>query len=97
MRLVLSMILASVLAFGVNLGSAYAGCGKKVTNKGTLKSVNADNKTIVIASNGAETKLSLTTGTKAIGADKVAEMVGKNVKVISEHSKVDSVALVKSY
>ena len=97
MRFVVSMILASVLAFGVSLGSAYAGCGKKVTNKGTLKSLDADKKTIVVASKGEETKLSLTTSTKAIGADKIADMVGKNVKVISEHSKVDSVALAKSY
>lgn len=94
MRLVFSMILAVVLAFGVSLGSAYAGCGKKVTNKGTLKSVDADKKTIVVASKGEETKLSLTMGTKAIGADKVADMKGKMVKVISEHGKVDSVALL---
>lgn len=94
MRLVFSMILAVVLAFGVNLGSTFAGCGKKVTNKGTLKSVDADKKTITVASMGEETKLSLTAGTKAVGADKVADMKGKKVKVISEHGKVDSVALL---
>ncbi|MXZ35017.1 MAG: hypothetical protein F4X19_02645 [Acidobacteria bacterium] len=94
MKLFVSMILAAVLAFGVSLGPAYAGCGKKVTNKGTLKSVDADKKTIVVAAKGEETKLSLTTGTKAIGADKVADMKGKMVKVISEHGKVDSVALL---
>ena len=94
MKLFVSMILAAVLAFGVSLGPAYAGCGKKVTNKGTLKSVDADKKTIVVAAKGEETKLSLTMGTKAIGADKVADMKGKKVKVISEHGKVDSVALL---
>ncbi len=97
MRFVFSLILASILAFGITIGAAHAGCGKKVTNKGTLKSLDADKKTIVVASKGEETKLSLTAGTKAIGADKVADMVGKKVKVISEHSKVDSVALAKSY
>ena len=35
MKLFVSMMLAAVLAFGVSLGPAYAGCGKKVTNKGT--------------------------------------------------------------
>ena len=48
----------------------------------------------MVAAKGEETKLSLTTGTKAIGADKVADMKGKMVKVISEHGKVDSVALL---
>lgn len=97
MRFLFSMILASVLAFGVTVGAAHAGCGKKVTNKGTLKSLDADTKTIVVASKGEETKLMLTASTKAVGADSVSDMVGKKVKVISEHSKVDSVALAKSY
>lgn len=93
MKLVFSVIVALVLAFGVSVGDAYAGCGQKVTNNGTLKSVDAEKKMIVVLSNGEETKLTLTPKTEAVGAAKVADMVGKSVKVISEHKKVDSVAL----
>ena len=96
MRIILSVILAVVLT----AGAAYAGCGKKVTDKGTLKSLDSDKKVIVVAGkDGKEAKLSLTTSTKSVGADgkdaELADLVGKKVTVISEHSKVDSVTLAK--
>jgi hypothetical protein len=96
MRLILSMI----LAVAVTAGAAYAGCGKKVTNEGTFKTLDADKKVIVVASEGGEeTKLTLTMNTKAVGADgkdaDLADLVGEEVTVISEHSKVDSVTLAK--
>ena len=97
MRFVLSLMLAIV----VTAGAAYAGCGKKVTDNGTLKSLDSDKKVIVIAAkDGKEAKLSLTAGTKTVGSDgkeaKLADFVGKKVTVISEHSKVDSVTLAKN-
>lgn len=94
MKFILSMILVLSLGFSAASGTVFAGCGKKVTNKGTLTSVDADTKVIVVASKGEETKLTLTPGTKANGA-KLAEMVGKKVTVISEHNKVDSVTLAQ--
>ena len=96
MRLILSMI----LALAVTAGVAYAGCGEKVTNEGTFKTLDTDKKIIVVASNdGEEAKLVLTMNTKAVGADgkeaKLADLVGKEITVISEHKKVDSVTLAK--
>ena len=96
MRLILSMILAITVTAGI----AFAGCGMKVSNEGTFKTLDADKKIIIIAStDGEEAKLTLTMNTKAVGTDgeeaKLADLVGKQVTVISEHSKVDSVTLAK--
>jgi len=93
MKRMLSVILALTLIFSVIAGTAYAGCGKKVTNNGTLKELDSSKKIIVVG----ETKLTVTPSTKAVGSDgkttKLANLVGKNVTVISEHSKVDSVTV----
>ncbi len=94
MKFILSMVLVLSLGFSVASGTVFAGCGKKVTNKGTLKSVDSDTKVIVVASKGEETKLTLTPGTKAKGA-KLADMVGKYVTIISEHKKVGSITLAQ--
>ena len=72
-------------------GSAFAACGKKVTTEGTLKSFDPEKKALVIESkDGKSTTVTLTPGTT--GADKVADLVGKSVKVVAEHNKADSVA-----
>ena len=96
MKLILSMI----LALAISAGAAYGACGKKVTNEGTFKTLDTDNKIIVVASkDGEEAKLVLTKDTKAVDADgkeaKLADLVGEEVTVISEHDKVDSVTLAK--
>ena len=75
MKFILSMVLVLSLGFSIASGTVFAGCGKKVTNKGTLKSVDSGTKVIVVASKGEETKLTLTPGTKANGAI-LADMVG---------------------
>lgn len=91
MKRMLSAILALTLVFSVIAGTAYAGCGKKVTNNGTLNNLDSAKKIIVVG----ETKLTVTPSTKAVDSDgkttELANLVGKNVTVISEHSKVDSV------
>lgn len=75
----------------LSLGSAYAGCGKKVTNEGTLKSYDATTKTLTVeGKDGKAATITLTPSTE--GADKAATMVGKSVKVVSEHGKADSIA-----
>ena len=72
-------------------GSAFANCGKKVTSEGTLKSYNAETKTAVVAGkDGKEVTITLTPSTT--GADGIASLVGKSVKVVAEHNKADSVA-----
>ncbi len=77
-------------------GVVVAGCGHKDTHKGTLTSVDADNNQVVVADeDGKEVKLTLTANTQVMDAEgneaKVSELVGKKVKVVSEHAKVDSI------
>lgn len=83
--------LLTLLAMASLSLSAQAACGKKVTDEGTLKSYNAEKKEVVVTkADGKEATITLTPKTE--GADKVASLVGKSVKVISEHGKADSVA-----
>ena len=70
---------------------AFAGCGKSVTNEGKLKSFDAATKTLEVeGKDGKVAKITLTPTTK--GADSVSGLVGKAVKVESEHNKATSVA-----
>ena len=73
-------LLALITVIAVSSSPVFAGCGKTVTNEGTLKSFDAATKTLVVAGkDGKEAKITLTPTTK--GADSVAGMVGKSVKV----------------
>ena len=84
-------LLALITVIAVSSSPVFAGCGKTVTNEGTLKSFDAATKTLVVAGkDGKEAKITLTPTTK--GADAVAGMVGKSVKVDHEHYKATSVA-----
>lgn len=86
MKKLLTLLAMASLAVG-----AHAACGKKVTDEGTLKTYNAEKKEVVVTkADGKEATITLTPATT--GADKVAALVGKPVKVISEHGKADSVA-----
>ena len=83
--------LALIAIVALCSGSAFAGCGKKVTSEGTLKSFDAESKTLVVeAKDGKATTVTLTPSTT--GADTIATLVGKSVKVVAEHGKADSVA-----
>lgn len=83
--------LLTILATAALAISAQAACGKKVTDEGTLKSYDAEKKTVVVEkADGKSATLTLTPATT--GADKVSTLVGKAVTVISEHGKADSVA-----
>jgi hypothetical protein len=87
MKKVLSILAITTLA----LGSAYAGCGKVVTNEGKLKEFDAATKTVVVeGTDGKTAKLTLTPSSK--GAEKADKLVGKDVKVDSEHGKITSIA-----
>jgi hypothetical protein len=83
-------LLALLAMASLTLG-AQAGCGKKVTDEGTLKSYDAEKKSAVIEKADGKTATVTLTPTTT-GADKVAGLVGKSVKVVSEHGKADSVA-----
>jgi|GEM_PF-873343 len=83
-KLNMKSILTTLAVLGLSV-SAFAGCGKIDTTSGTLKSVDADSKSIVIESAGKEVKLTLTAAIS--GADK---LVGKKVTATSSHKKVET-------
>jgi len=83
--------LLSIAIVALCSGSAFAACGKKVTSEGTLKSYDAEKKTLVVeGKDGKATTITLTPSTT--GADAIASLIGKSVKVVAEHGKADSVA-----
>lgn len=88
-----SLILLVVLALCAS--AASAGCGEKTTHAGTLKSVDAENSTITVVVDDKEINLTLTAETEVSDAEgnavEVGSLVGKAVKVISEHEKIDSI------
>jgi hypothetical protein len=99
MRLSLRALVCLVVALALATGAAYGACGKKDTTEGTLTSVDAATKTVVVkAADGKEVKLTMTATTAVKDAGgKSAEasaLVGKSVKVVSEHAKIDSITQV---
>ena len=98
-------LITIVLALTIAAGSAYAGCGKKVSSIGKLEKWDAATKTLMIAitdsSNPKEVKtkmakLTMTPDSNIVHAGEVngvspADIVGKNVSVVSEHGKADYV------
>lgn len=90
MKTILSIV--AVIALGA--GSIFANCGIKVETAGKLKSFDAETKTLVIVDKGKESTITLTPTTeikKGKKEIKITDLVGKNVKVVSEHNKADSV------
>ncbi len=83
-------LLTIITVVALSAGSVFAACGKKVTDEGTLKSFNAEKKEVTIEVAGGKTvALVMTPDTKVSG--KIEELVGKSVKAVSEHKKLDSV------
>ena len=85
-------ILTILAALSLALGTSFAGCGKTETDKGKLKAVNKEAKSITIDVAGKEVKRTLTPSTK--GAEDLDKLVGKEVTVVSDfhNGKVESVA-----
>jgi hypothetical protein len=85
MKKILSLLTLVALSAG-----SFAACGKKVTDEGTLKAYSADKKEITIETKDGKTVARvLTPDTKVDG--KIEDLIGKAVKVVSEHNKLDSV------
>lgn len=88
-------IFAILAAVAVSASAAYAGCGKKVDTSGALTSYDADTKAIVVTADKKEVKLTVTPTTEYKTKDgkeaKAEDLVGKDVKVVSEHNKVESI------
>jgi hypothetical protein len=84
-------ILALIAFVSLSFVTADANCGKKVTTEGTLKTYAAEKKELTVeAKDGKAVTLTLTPS--STGADAVDKLVGKSVKIVSEHGKIDSVA-----
>jgi len=87
MKKILSILAITTIA----LGSAYAGCGKVVTNEGKLKEFDAATKKVVVeGKDGKSATLTLTPTSE--GAAEADKLVGKNVSIKSEHGKITSIA-----
>ena len=96
MRKMMQVMLSVIVAFALCAGAASADCGVKDTHEGTLKSVDADKNVIVVAgADGEEVSLTLTADSQVTDAEgndaKATDLIGKKVKVVSEHAKVDTV------
>ena len=76
----------------LSMSSAFAACGKKVTSEGTLKSFDPATKALVVEAKDGKATTTITLTPTTAGADAGAGLVGKSVKVVSEHGKADSVA-----
>jgi hypothetical protein len=83
-------LLAIITIVAVSAGSSFAACGKKVTDEGKLTSFNAEKKELTITTADGKTVTRMLTPSTT-GGDKAADLVGKAVKVVSEHNKADSV------
>lgn len=83
-------LLTILAALSLAVGSSFAGCGKVDTDKGKLKAVDKDAKSITVDVAGKDVKRTLTPTSK--GAEDLDKLVGKDVVVTSEHGKVTSVA-----
>ena len=87
-----SLLVVLVLCAGV----AVAGCGHKETVEGTLQSVDEEaNTVVVVGDDGKKVELGITAETKVTDAEgneaELSKLIGKGVKVVSEHAKVDSI------
>ena len=89
MKNILSILTVLALA-----AAAQAGCGAKISSKGTVKSYDSEKKELVVTVAGKDTSYTLTPETE--GADKAADLKGKAVEVnVDKHvkTKVLSVAV----
>jgi hypothetical protein len=83
-------LLTIISVVALSAGSVFAACGKKVTDEGKLTSYSAEKKEVTITTaEGKAVNRVLTPDSKVSG--KIEELVGKSVKVVSEHNKIDSV------
>jgi len=81
MKNILSILTVLALA-----AAAQAGCGVKISSKGTVKSYDAEKKALVVTVDGKDTSFTLTPETE--GADKAADLKGKSVEVkVDKHVK----------
>ncbi|MEM1440878.1 MAG: hypothetical protein AAGF67_00950 [Verrucomicrobiota bacterium] len=84
--------LGIIAAIAIGAGTAFAGCGKKVTSEGEA-SYDADTKSLTVKGVDKPIKIQASTVIKNADGEEVeiASLDGKKVKVVSEHNKADSV------
>ncbi len=99
MRNTMKRLALLIIVLAIGAGVATAGCGHKDTHEGTLKSVDSEHSAVVVVvEDGKEVKLTLTAKTKVTDAEgnesEVSNLVGKKVKVVSEHAEIDSIVQI---
>lgn len=89
----MKQILGIIAAIAIAAGSAYAGCGKKVTDSGEATSYDADTKTLTVKGAKKPFTIQASTVVKNAAGEEVdiSTLEGKKVEVVSEHNKADSV------
>ncbi|RFC45610.1 MAG: hypothetical protein DVB28_000463 [Verrucomicrobia bacterium] len=86
----MKQLLSLAIAIALSSVAAQAGCGKVETTEGTLKSFDKESKTLKVEGKDKLVTVTLTPTTK--GADLVAGLVGKAIKVDAEHNKATVIA-----
>lgn len=91
--LIMKQIFGIIAAIAIGAGSAYAGCGKKVTDSGEVTSYDSDTKTLTVDGAKKPFKIQASTVVKNAEGEEVelSDLEGKEVDVVSEHNKADSV------
>jgi len=90
MKNILSILTVLALA-----AAAQAGCGDKISSKGTVKSYDSEKKELVVTVAGKDTTFTLTPETD--GADKAADLKGKSVEVnVDKHKKTKVLSVAVS-
>ena len=98
-------IITILAVLAISAGSVWAGCNRKVSSIGKLKSWDADAKKITLvvrqSSNSKQleaksAELTMTPDSTIVHGGQVdsvniADIVGKNISVMSEHGKIDYV------
>ena len=99
MRKSIAFFIATLAVIALNIGTAYAGCGKKVATIGELESYDADTNEVTIkvmetsdkSQQGKSVKLTMTSSSTTMGGKAIDDLVGSRMSVVSEHNKVDLV------
>ena len=99
MKKSIAFVIATLAVIALNVGTAYAGCGKKVATVGELESYDAGTQAMTIkvmqtsdkSQRGKNVQLTMTSSSKTMGGKAVGDLVGSRLSIVSEHDEVDLV------
>ena len=99
MRKSIAFVIATLAVIALNIGTAYAGCGKKVATIGELESYDEGSNAVTIkvmetsdkSQQGKSVELTMTSSSTTMGGKEIGDLVGSRMSVVSEHNKVELV------